>query len=269
MATYNDLIIRKNNLLTKIDQIQFNEQQLTKSFWSWQLAGYCGLLTYFGLQLLFLKSNYTQIQTTNPIAQFIYTVTVLPFTSGSVQNPILNRGINSGGHELAYISLTTLCIVSRYCMPKNIRGFYYSLLIPAFAVSVSEGAFDIWYYYMYYYLWPHVTWDIFILTNPLAIFYIFSFMTGVFLTPVWKYLDKKFFIVSMIAIQVYFIVWVLIGLPVTLSSLLWKIAGNLDTQFYDSLYVNSLEIFQWVIASFSMSLAVIALWITKQKIKSL
>lgn len=219
---------KRESLFERLDQVHFKTKRITWFYSIAQYSTYAGMYAYFFEALIFIHTN-----------------------------PILNRGFNDGGHVLAYISLLTLAVVARMYMPKTTEGMYYSLLIPAFALSVSEGSFNIFYYVVYYPMWPHVTWDIFILTNPLAMLYIFVIMIGVFITPVWKYLNIKYAWLSVAIIEGYFLIWALAGLPVTLSSIEYLNGGSLTTSLYDSIRVNLTEIGQWFIASVTTMIAII------------
>lgn len=240
------LPVKKRRFFEKMDSLTLGKKNLFHDFVPlWQLIFYSGIVVYFTFTLLFLKEGQYQ---PHAIKAFLVLIEQ-PFISGSVVNPILNRGLNDGGHILAYLSLMGCALWARLKLRRNFEGFYYSILIPAFALSVSEGSFDLFYWTYYFPQWPHPSYDVFILTNPLAIAYIVILMIGIFVTPVWKFISRKRLLIALTAIYGYFALWIAIGLPVTLSSIQYFHTGNLDTVYYDNLWVNSTEIIQWFIAS--------------------
>jgi hypothetical protein len=220
-------------------------------FWQW--FAYIAIVIYFIATLIFQENPFPY--TTGAIKPFIVLIQEIVRPTGTHLNPLLNRGLDAGGHILAYLSLMGCVMVARIKLPKTAEGFYFSLLIPAFALSVSEGSFNIFYWTMYFHLYPHATWLVFILTNPLAAFYIFTVLISVFVTPVFPFMSRKRLIISIVAIYAYFFVWAGFGLPVTLSSVNYLAGGALETIWYGVLSINAVEIGQWLLASVAFSSA--------------
>lgn len=244
---------KSNELFERLDRYQWKGKPFFTFYVpKWQFIVYFGIAIYFILTLFFLRQGVYE-----PNWYLAFFVLAREITAkGPVVNPILNRGLNNGGHILAYLSLVICAIVCRLKLPQNSKGFYFSILIPAFALSISEGLFNVFYYWINYPLYPHITWDIFILTNPLAVLYITVAATGFLVTPVTAFIERKKLIACIALIIGYFVIWSLFGLPVTLSTVDYFLGHGLDTKWYPNIPVNSTEIGQWILASFSSAWAV-------------
>jgi hypothetical protein len=62
-------------------------------------------------------------------------------------------------------------------------------------------------------------------------------------------------LIALSAIYGYFILWSLIGLPVTLSSVDYLNGGTLQTIQYNDLFTNAIEVGQWFLAAISFAFA--------------
>lgn len=243
---------KKKRLFERMDSLKFRNKPLFAiRIPQWQMVVYSGIAIYFGLILAFEQADH-------PYATFPKAITVLVYEithyNGNIINPILNRGLDDGGHVLAYLSLLMCAFFVRLKLPKNAKGFVYSLVIPAFALSVSEGSFNIFYWFVNYHLWPHPSWFVFILTNLLAVMYIFSVLIGACIFSVTQFIKTRNLLIAVGIIELYFVIWAAFGLPVTLSSIDYLMGFNLETQYYNNLVVNLTEIGQWALASFLFTL---------------
>jgi hypothetical protein len=234
-------------IFARLDRIQFRGKPIFGFFiWKWQYYFYSGLVAYFLWLLAFGKVGLYDYNTLTDFWVAIH----LPWIHGQTLSPILNRGLNNGGHLLAYLSLIACCFAARWKMPKTAKGFYFSILIPAAALSVSEGSFNIWYQAYYAPVNVHLTWDLFILTNPLAIFYIVVIAVAFLITPITQFTGIKNTLLAIGIIQVYFFFWSLAGLEVTLSTVQYFNGGpGVDTKWFDNIPVNLTEIGQWVVGA--------------------
>ena len=245
------IALRKGSqiLFEKLDKITIGKNKRSL-FGVWipfyQFVIYFGIITYFLLMLVFMPVNYTNA---TGLRAFPTLLGYIIHPVYPIMNPILNRGLDNGGHILAYLSLMCLALVARAKLPKTSEGFYFSLLIPTFFLSMSEGLFNIFYWVLNYHLWPHPSWFYFILVNPLAMLYIFSILIAVIVTPIWKYLSLKRTLIALAVIVGYFFVWSAFGLPVTLSSISYLRGTGLETQYFPNLWVNLTELSQWTLAS--------------------
>lgn len=248
------LALRKGSqtLFEKLDKLKIGKAGLFQFYFPfWQLAIYFGITAYFILTLIFQENPY--IYATGLKAPIVLIYEIL-HQNGTHMNPILNRGLDNGGHVLAYLSLITCALWVRVKLPKTSEGFYYSILIPAFALSVSEGSFNIFYWALNYHLWPHPSWFVFLLTNPLAALYIFTVLIGTIITPVTKFIPKQYLYIAVVWIETYFVIWAAFGFPVTLSSIEYLQNGNLETVWFSNIPTNLTEIGQWCLASLAFGL---------------
>ena len=246
---------RKKKVFERLDSLSIGRKSLFGWYVPiWQYVLYGGVIFYFIATLLFQEYPYPY--TAGLVKPFFVLLNEMVHPTGTHINPILNRGLDNGGHVLAYLSLIGCALAIRIKLPKTSEGFYFSILLTGMAVSASEGLFNVFYWILNYNLWPHPSWFVFILTNPLAIIYIFSILIGLFVTPVWKFLSLKRFYLCVFVIIAYFIAWATIGFPVTLSSIDYLRGFGLETVYYNNLFVNTIEIGQWLTASVIFSLAV-------------
>ncbi len=247
----------QSRVFNELDQVRFLNHRVFQEFVPiWQYIIYGCMAAYYVLTLLFQPLNFHY--TTGLINPYLVLFNEIIHSRNAIMNPILNRGLDNGGHILSYLSLVSCALWVRIKLPKNSKGFYFSLLIPAFALSSCKGMFDAFYWLYNYYLWPHLSWFLPIVTNPLLILYISVIVIATVITPIWKCFNVFRIELALSLMVVYFFVWTLFGLPVTLSSVdyIRGLTPSLETIWYNSVWVNGLECLQWMLTSFCFALAI-------------
>jgi hypothetical protein len=246
-----------DKLFLRLDQVRFLDHLFFQEFVPiWQYFIYGCMIAYYSLTLLFQPVNFQY--TTGLFNSCLVLFNEIIHPNNAIMNPLLNRGLDNGGHILAYLSLVSCALWFRFKLPKNSKGFYYSLLIPAFVLSVTEGMFDAFYWSFNYYLWPHLSWFLPIVTNPFLILYISLIVLSTAVTPIWRYFSGFRIKLVLILMLAFFSVWTVLGLPVTLSSVdyIRGLTPSLETLWYSNVWVNGLECLQWILASFCFALAI-------------
>jgi hypothetical protein len=179
------------------------------------------------------------------------------------QNPVLARPTQDAGHALTYLAMVTFALIIRIILPYTKRGFFYSLVILIFAFGISEGSFNVYYLTLISQNVEFTT----VLYHGIVINYLFDFLilaTLIGITfKVQNILNRKYLITGIIILELYFGIWLIGGqfllgqLPITLSSALTFAVGNSPTPLYANIWINTIEIGQWILTPLIFIIALI------------